>query len=76
MQRFCNLWHVRHLLVMVLRLNKLAERIVSLYTRLLRPCTNIRPFLKCILDASRGVTNARKDPFPFPRMFMPKDIQL
>jgi len=37
MHRFCNSWPVRILLVMVLRLNKLAESIVSLHTRLLRP---------------------------------------
>ena len=46
---------------MVLRLNKLAESIVSLHTRLLRPSTNLRPFLQCILPSSRVVDNARED---------------
>ena len=46
MQRFCNSWRVKNLLVMVLRLNKSAERIVSLHTRLLKPSTNFRPMLQ------------------------------
>jgi hypothetical protein len=43
-----------------------AESIVSLYTRLLRPSTNIRPFLWCILHFSCVIDNAREDPFPLP----------
>jgi len=76
MQRFCNSWRARNLLVMVLRLNKLAESIVSLHTRLLRPSTYLGPFLQCILHSSHVVDNARKDRFPFLRIFMPKDVHL
>ena len=71
MQRFSNSWHVRNLLLMVLRLNKLAESIVSLHTRLLRPSTNFRPFLQCILYSSHVIDNAREDPFLLPRIIMP-----
>jgi len=66
MQRFCNSGHVRNLFVMGLRLNRLAESIVSSHTRLLRPGTNLRPFLQCILHSSCVVDNARDDPFPLP----------
>jgi hypothetical protein len=59
-----------------LRLNKLAESIVSLQTRLLRPSTNFRPFLQCILHSSHVVDNAQEDPFPFLRIFMLKDVHL
>jgi len=79
MQRFCNSWCVRKLLVMVLRLNKslkLAESIVSLHTWLLRPSTKFRAFLHCILQYSRVVDNARDDPFLLPRLFMPKEVHL
>jgi hypothetical protein len=62
--------------VIVLRLNKLAESIVSLHMRLLRPSTNIQPFLQCILHSSRVVDNAREDPFPLPRIFMLKAVHL
>jgi hypothetical protein len=61
---------------MVLRLNKLAESIVSLHTRLLWPSTNFGPFLQCILCSSHVVDNAREDPFPLPRTFIPKDVHL
>jgi hypothetical protein len=76
MQHFCNSWRVWNLLVIVLRLNTLAESIVSLHTRLLRPSINFRPFLQCILHSSRVVDNAREDPFPLPRIFMPKEFHL
>ena len=76
MQRFFNSYRVRNLLVMVLRLNKLAESIVSLHTRLLRPSTNVRPFLQCILHSSRVVDNARKDPFLLPRIFKLVEVHL
>jgi len=76
MQCFCNSWRVRNLHVMVLRLNKLAEGIVSLHTRLLRPSANFRPFLQCILHPSHVVDNAREDPFPLPRIFMTKEVHL
>jgi hypothetical protein len=76
MQRFCNFWHVYNFLVMELRLNKLAERIVRLHTRLLRPSTNFRRFLQRILHSLRVVDNAREDPFRLPRIFMPKEIHL
>ena len=76
MQRLYNSRRVRNLLVMVLRLNKLAESIVSLHTRLLRPSTNYRPILQCILHSSRVVDTARKVPFPLPQIFMPKDVHL
>jgi hypothetical protein len=74
MQCFCNSWRVRNLLVMVLRLNKLAESIVSLHTRLLRPSTNFRPFLQCILHSSRVVDNAREYPFPLPKFSCRKNF--
>jgi len=51
-----------------------AESIVSLHTRLLRPSTNFRPFLWCILHSSCVVDNAREDPFPLPRIFMLKEV--
>jgi len=76
MQRCCNSWCIRTLVVMVSRLNKLAESIVSLHTRLIKPSTNFRPFLQCILHSSSDVHNAREDPFPLPPSFMPKDIHL
>jgi len=66
MQRFCNSWHVRNLLAMVLRLNELAESIVSLHMRLLRASTNFHPFLQSILHSSCVVDYARDDPFPLP----------
>jgi len=66
MQCLSNYWRVRNLLVMVLRLKKLAESIRSFHTRLLRPSTNIRAILQCILLSSRVVDNARKDSFPLP----------
>ena len=50
--------------MMVLRLNKLAESMVGLHTRLLRPGTNFLPFKQCTLHSSGVVDNARKDPFP------------
>jgi hypothetical protein len=73
---FCNSWSVRNRLVMVLMLNKFAESIVSLHTRLLKPCTNLHPFLQCILHSSRVVDNASEDTFPLAQIFMPKDVQL
>jgi len=74
MQRLCNSWRVRNLLVMVLRLNKLAESIVSLNTRLLWPGANVLSFLQCILHSLCVVDNSTEDPFPLPRIFMPKDV--
>ena len=79
MQRFYNSWHVRNVIVMVLRLNeslKIAESIVSLHTRLLGPSTNFHPVLQCILHSSCVVNNAREDPFPLPQIFMPKEVHL
>ena len=76
MQRFCNSWCVRNLLVMMLRLNKFAESIVRSHMRLLRPGTNFRPVLQCILHSSRVIDNAREDPFPLPRIFMLKEVHL
>jgi hypothetical protein len=72
MQHFCYSWLIRILLVMVLRANRLAESIVSLHTRLLRPSTNFRPLLQCIHHSSRVDDNAREDPILLPRIFMPK----
>jgi len=69
MQCFCNCWHVKILLVTVLRGNKclkLAESIVSLHTRLLRPSTSFCLVIQCILHSSHVVHNARDDPFPLP----------
>jgi hypothetical protein len=76
MQRYCDSWRVRNLLLMVLGLITLAESIVSLHTRLLRPSTNFRPFRQCILHFSLFVDNAREDPFLLPRIFMPKEVHL
>jgi hypothetical protein len=76
MHRFCNSWHVRNLFVMVLRINELAESIVSLHTRLLRPSTNFHPFLPCILHSLRVVDNAREVPSPLPQIFMLKEVHL
>jgi len=76
MQHFCNSWHVRNLLVMVMRLNKLSESILSVHTRLLRPGTNFRPILQCILHSSHVVDNARVVSFPLPRIFMLKEVHL
>ena len=79
MPRFCNSWQLRNLLVMVLRLNeslKLAESIVSLHTKLLRPCTNFHPFLQCVLHSSRVVDNSSEDQFLLPQIFMPNHIHL
>ena len=76
MLRFCYSWRVKILLEIVLRLNKLAESIVSLHTRLLRPGTNFGPFLQCILHSSRVVDYAREDLLPLPQIFMPKDVHL
>jgi hypothetical protein len=61
---------------MVLRINKLAESIVSLPSSLLRPSTNFHPFLQCVLHSSLVVNNAREDPFPLPQIFMLKDVRL
>jgi len=76
MQHFCNSWRVRILLVIVLRLNRWAESIVSLHTRLLRPSTHFCHFLQCILHSSHVVDNAREDPFPLPRIFMTEEVHL
>ena len=51
---------------MVLRLNKLADSIVSLHMRLLRAGTNFRPLLQCILHSFHVVNNAEKTPFHCP----------
>ena len=55
---------------------KLAESIVSLHTRLLRPSTNFGPFLHRILHFSHVIDNAREDPFLLPRLFMLKEVHL
>ena len=73
MEHFCNSWRVRNLHVTVLMHNMSAESIVSLNTRLLRPGTNFRPFLQCILRSSRDFDNARENPFQLPQIFMPKE---
>jgi len=51
---------------MACRLKKLAESIVSLHTRLLRPSTNFGHFLQCILHSLPVVDNAKEDPFLLP----------
>jgi hypothetical protein len=66
MQRFVNSRRARNLLVIVLSLNKLAESIISLHPRLLRPRTNFRPFVQCILHCSLVVENATDDPCLLP----------
>ena len=79
MQQFCNSWHVRNLLVTVLRLDesvKLAESLVALHTRLVRPSTNFGPIQQCMLHSSHVANNAREDPFPLPQIFMAKDVHL
>jgi len=77
MQRFCIFLRVRHLFMMVLRLNislTLAEGLVSIQGMLLRPSTNFRPFQQCILHASCVIDSARGDPFPLPQTIMLKEI--
>jgi hypothetical protein len=76
MQRFCDSLRVRNVLVIVLRLNKLAKRIVTLHTRLLRPSTNVCPCLQCILRSLGVVDNARDDPVPLSRIFMLNEVHL
>jgi hypothetical protein len=61
MQRGRNCWYVRNILVLVLRLNKLAESIVSLHTRPPMRSTNCFNFPECILHCSHVVDNARED---------------
>jgi hypothetical protein len=61
---FCNSWLERNLFLIVLRLNKLTESIVSLYTRLVSPSTNFLPLLHCIHHLSRVIDTAREEPFP------------
>jgi hypothetical protein len=76
MQRLCNSWCVRNLLLMMLRLNKLGESIVSLHTRLHTPSTDFRRFLQFRHHSLHVVDNAREDPFPFPRIFMLREVHL
>jgi hypothetical protein len=76
MQGFCTAWRVRNRLVMVLRLNKLAESIVSLHTRQFRPSTNFSRFVQCILHYSHVVNNARDDPFLLPQNFMQQEVHV
>ena len=76
MKRFYHSWRARTHRVMVLGLNMLAKSIERLHTRLLRPCTNFRPYLQCILHCSRVVDNVSEDTFRLPRIFMPKDVHL
>jgi len=59
---------------MVLRLNKLAESIVSVQTRLLRPSTDFRSFLLCIHHSWHVVDNAREDPFPLPQVLILNEV--
>jgi len=69
MQPFCNSWSIRNLLVMLLRLNKsvkLAKSIVSLRTRLFRPCTTFHHFLHSKLPSSHLVDNGWEDRFLLP----------
>jgi hypothetical protein len=61
---------------MLLRPDQLAESSVSLDMRLLRPSTNIRRFLQCILHFSCVVDDTREDPILLPRIFMRKAINL
>jgi len=76
MQRYSNSWLVRNLLVMVLRLNKLAESIVSLHMRLLSPRTNFRPILQCLLHSLCVMDNAKEQPILLPQIFMPNEAHL
>jgi len=46
------------------------------HTRLLRPSTNFRPFLQCILHSSCIVDNDRQDPYLLLRIFIPKEVHL
>jgi len=64
---------------MVLRLNKslkLAESIVRLHTRLLRPSTNFRPFLHWLHHSSEVVDNARNTSFHSPKFSCRKEFTL
>jgi len=80
MQHYCNSWRVKHILAMVLRLNKslkLAESIMSLHTHQAALAQrNVCTFLQCILHSSQVVDNAREDLFPFPQVFMLKEVHL
>jgi len=79
MQRFCNSCPERTLLVMVLRLYeplKLAESIVRLHSRLLRPSINLRPCLLCILHSSHVVDDAGDDSSLVARIITPKEVHL
>jgi len=76
MLRFCYSWRLRNLFGMALRVNKLAESIVSSHTRLVRPSTNFGPFLQCILHSSRVVDNAREDTVLLPPIFIAKEVHL
>jgi hypothetical protein len=53
-----------------------AESIVSFHMSLLRPSTNIGPFLRCILHSSRVIDNSRQDPIPLLPIFMLKEVYL
>jgi len=75
MKRYCNSWRVTNLLVIVLTVNNSAESIENVHTWLLRPGTNFRPVLQCILHSSRGVDNARDDAFPLPGIYLPKEAR-
>jgi len=54
----------------------LAETIMRFHTRLLRPSTNVRPFLLYKLHSLRHFDIARDDAFLLPWMFKPKDVHL
>jgi len=79
MQRSCNARCVRNLLGMLLQLNeslKLAESIITLHTRLLRPSTNFRTVLQCILHSLCVIDNGTEEHCLLPRMFMPNEVHL
>lgn len=77
MHRFCNSWRVRHLLLILLRFNrppKLAEFLASSNTRMLRPSTNSGLYLTIVLLFSHVVDNSSTDAFPFPQIFIEKQV--
>jgi hypothetical protein len=76
MRCFCNSWCVRNFRVMMLRLNKLAQSIVSLHTRLLMPRSSFRPNEQCIHLSSCVVDNASEDYLPLPPNFLPIEVHL
>jgi hypothetical protein len=67
MQRFCNSWRVRNILVRVLGLNKLDINIMSLQTRLLRPIADFCPCHSVYSTPRMSLIMPEKTTFHCPR---------